>query len=335
MHKTLFGLNALSENLNEKDYSSIFILCDDNSHKMCLPLLPTEILKNSTPINTGTLTEQHKNIATCENLWERLLNLGADRHSLIINLGGGIVTDLGGFVAATFKRGIDFIQVPTTLLGMVDASIGGKTGVNFGSAKNQIGTFSFPNLVVIDTVFLNTLSHREMQSGLGEVIKYGLIQDASILNLLDDVDSDLIRRCVKIKLHIAEIDPFEKNERKLLNFGHTIGHALESVSHTTGAPLKHGEAIAWGMLAEAWLSEEKMDFIKLETVEKIVTSHFQKPDFEAYSLEDLLPFVMADKKNQGGRIYCSLLVNLGQGVPSVAMNLAEIKSAFKWLGCRP
>lgn len=335
MHKTAFGLNSLSEFLDDEEYSSIFVLCDDNSFELCYPLLPEKIRNESTCINAGKLTEEQKSLATCERIWEQLLNLGADRHSLIINLGGGIVTDLGGFVASSFKRGIDFIQVPTTLLGMVDASIGGKTGVNFGNTKNQIGSFSFPNLVVIDVQFLTTLEKKEMQSGLGEVIKYGLIQDATILENLSTVDENLVKRCVDIKLHIATVDPFEKNERKLLNFGHTIGHALESVSHTTKTPLKHGEAVAWGMLAEALLSKEKVEFKDLETVQSVVNQHFQKPEFEAYSVGELLPHVMADKKNKGGNIYCSLLAKLGSGIPSVSLDAKEVENAFKWLGCRP
>jgi 3-dehydroquinate synthase len=230
------GLNYLNEILIPSNYSKIIVLVDENTNNYCLPnflpRLPTEVEIEIIEIEAG---EEMKNVATCLELWQTLMDLGADRKSIILNLGGGVVTDLGGFVACTFKRGIDFIHIPTTLLAMVDAAIGGKNGVDLGQLKNQIGVIKEPKAVVIDTIFLTTLPPREMRSGLAEMLKHGLIYDKNywdeiknVSNLnTDDLDR-LIYQSVQIKNKIVSQDLTEKGIRKSLNFGHTLGHAIES-----------------------------------------------------------------------------------------------------------
>ena len=228
------GYKELNKLISENNYSTLFIIVDSITNEVCLPkLLP--LIETESPIEiiefeTG---EINKNIETCIQIWNVLTELGADRKSLIINLGGGVVSDLGGFVASTFKRGIDFINIPTTLLAMVDASIGGKTGIDLGNIKNQLGVINNPKLVVIDSDFLATLSQMEMRSGLAEILKHGLISDASYwkqfldLSLLDFADFDsIIYDSIKIKNEIVIQDPNEKGIRKALNFGHTLGLSL-------------------------------------------------------------------------------------------------------------
>jgi 3-dehydroquinate synthase len=230
------GIKALNIHLKETKYSTIFIIVDTYTNEFCLPkLLPnieTDITIEIIEFEPG---EHNKNIETCIQIWNVLTELGGDRKSLIINLGGGVVTDLGGFVASTFKRGVNFINIPTTLLSMVDASVGGKTGVDLGNLKNQIGVINVPQMVLIDTQYLETLPQNEMRSGLAEMLKHGLIYDAAYwekfldLKAIDFADFDeLIYRSVEIKNEIVIQDPTEKNIRKALNFGHTLGHAIES-----------------------------------------------------------------------------------------------------------
>src|SRR5210317_90177 len=224
----------LNEMISDLNPSTLFVLVDENTHDACLSLFLSNI--NSTKrieiieIESG---EENKNLDTCSGVWNALTELGADRKSLLLNLGGGVITDLGGFVASTFKRGIKFINIPTTLLSMVDASVGGKTGVDLGVLKNQIGLFSNPEMVIIDERFLETVSDRELRSGLAEIIKYGLSYDKSIWNTIQNLDeistkslAPLIHRSIEIKNEVVTEDPFEKGLRKVLNFGHTLGHAI-------------------------------------------------------------------------------------------------------------
>ena len=237
------------------------ILLDENTRRHCLPLLETknaELLE----IESG---EKNKHIQTCTQLWKTLIDLGADRHSLLINLGGGVICDIGGFVASTFKRGIDFIHIPTTLLAQADASVGGKTGVDFANLKNQVGVFSNPKAVFVFPQFLDTLDERQLRSGFAEIIKHALIRDKTLWHTIQSVDvndrsglTDVISQSLQIKNDIVTDDPFEKGLRKILNFGHTIGHAVESVSlRQHKKQLLHGEAVAIGMICEAYLSDRK------------------------------------------------------------------------------
>jgi 3-dehydroquinate synthase len=258
------GYEALNLHLKETKYSNLFIITDSNTNNYCLhkflPYLETDLTIEIIEFEAG---EINKNIDTCIEIWKVLTELGADRKSLVINLGGGVVTDLGGFVASTFKRGVDFIHIPTTLLSMVDASVGGKTGVDLGNLKNQIGVINIPLMVLIDTQYLETVPQNEMRSGLAEMLKHGLIFDKNYweqfldISTIDFSDLDqLIHRSVAIKNEIVMQDPTEKNIRKALNFGHTLGHAIESyfLENDNKTTLLHGEAIAIGMIVESHIS---------------------------------------------------------------------------------
>lgn len=320
------GYTKLNEFIDKKNYSSLFLLVDSNTNTFCIPKflpnlaveIPIEIIEIDSE-DSGS--ESLKNITTCSEIWTILTELGADRKSLIINLGGGVITDIGGFVASTFKRGIDFIHVPTTLLGMVDAAIGGKTGVDLGNLKNQIGVINVPDLLLIDTDFLATLPQREMRSGLAEMLKHGLICDANYwkqfldLNGLDFTDLDqLIYRSVEIKNEIVKKDPTENGIRKALNFGHTIGHAIESHFLETSNPLLHGEAIAVGMVLESYLSKEKNlltndDYLQIKQTLKSI---YGTVSFTSKDIEIILNLLIHDKKNEYGKIQFALLNGIGK-----------------------
>jgi len=310
---------ALQNYLEVNFHSKLFVLVDTNTKNQCLPhFLKIFSNKVSFEIITIDAGEKYKNITTCSHLWNKLTDLGADRKSLAINLGGGIITDMGGFVASTFKRGIKFINIPTTLLSMVDASVGGKTGVDLGVLKNQIGLFSNPEMVLIDTHFLTTVSEREMRSGLAEIIKYGFTFDSKIwdkIKTMQTIDFDLINSLVyhsiEIKNNVVLKDLKEQNLRKTLNFGHTIGHAIESyfLENQTKETLTHGEAIAIGMVIELFYSSKLFDF-PMEYTEELKTfvdnfygkTLIQKSDFAP--IIDLMQF---DKKNVSGKVNFVLL----------------------------
>jgi 3-dehydroquinate synthase len=318
------GYNTLNETLSAEHYSSIFILVDSHSNTHCLPTflpyLVTEIPIEIIEFESG---ESSKNIATCVQIWEALTELGADRKSLIINLGGGVVTDLGGFIASTFKRGIDFIHVPTTLLAMVDASVGGKNGVDLGHLKNQIGVINVPKMILIDSTYLETLPQNEMRSGLAEMLKHGLIYDAAYwkqfldLSQLDFADFDtLIYQSIEIKNNIVMQDPTENGIRKALNFGHTLGHAIESyfLENENKKTLLHGEAIAAGMILESHLSWQKQcihekDYLEIKNT---LNSIFDRIVFEESDLDPILDLLIHDKKNEYGTIQFALLEGIGK-----------------------
>ena len=319
------GYIKLNEFIEKKKYSSLFLLVDSNTNIFCTPKflsslsveIPIEIIEIDSE-ESGS--ESLKNITTCAEIWSILTELGADRKSLFINLGGGVITDIGGFVAATFKRGIDFIHVPTTLLGMVDAAIGGKTGVDLGNLKNQIGVIKVPNLLLIDTNFLTTLPQREMKSGLAEMLKHGLICDANYwqqflnLNALDFTDLDqLIYRSVEIKNEIVKKDPTENGIRKALNFGHTIGHAIESHFLETSNPLLHGEAIAVGMVLESYMSKEKklLSIVEYLQIKQTIKSIYDTISFSSKDIDSILNLLIHDKKNEYGKIQFALLNGIG------------------------
>lgn len=317
------GLNYLIEILIPSNYSKIIVLVDENTNNYCLPnflaRLPTEVEIEIIEIEAG---EEMKNVATCLELWQTLMDLGADRRSIILNLGGGVVTDLGGFVACTFKRGIDFIHIPTTLLAMVDAAIGGKNGVDLGQLKNQIGVIKEPKAVVIDTIFLTTLPPREMRSGLAEMLKHGLIYDKNywdeiknVSNLnTDDLDR-LIYQSVQIKNKIVSQDLTEKGIRKSLNFGHTLGHAIESyfLENENKPTLLHGEAIAIGLILESYLSLELHLITKEEYAEikYYISDIFEPVAFTSEDVEKIISLLIFDKKNEFGKIQFALLNGIG------------------------
>jgi 3-dehydroquinate synthase len=307
--------------IEQGNYSRFFVLTDENTAKHCLPVIRKHIDKldnfDIIEINAG---EESKNIDFCVGVWKMLIDFSADRQSLLINLGGGVISDLGGFAASTYKRGIDFVHVPTTLLSQVDASVGGKTGIDMDNIKNIIGTFTQPKAVFIEHSFLQTLPERQILSGLAEMLKHGLICSASYWDLLKNSDlkkpsSELIYKSVEIKNKVVIEDPHEKGARKSLNFGHTIGHAVETYSLMNDeAPLTHGEAIAIGMICEARLSNKKIDLsgAELDEINQVIGNLYPKYTINESCYKELYSIMQKDKKNQSGKINCTLLTNIGQ-----------------------
>ena len=314
---------SLNQHIEDNNFSNIFILVDENTHLHCLPKLLEKLETDKTieiiEIESG---EINKTIETCVGVWNALSELDADRKSLMINIGGGVITDLGGFVACTFKRGIAYINIPTTLLSMVDASVGGKTGVDLGHLKNQIGVISNPDLVLIDTPYLDTLPQDQMRSGLAEMLKHGLItgegywnkfQDLSKLSL-DNLD-ELIYESVIIKRDVVTEDPFEDGLRKTLNFGHTLGHAIESyyLSNPNKTTLLHGEAIIIGMILACYMSTELVGFPKetTDSIKKLFLSYYDKVTIEKNDYPAIIELLKYDKKNNHGNINFVLLESIG------------------------
>tara|TARA_B100001540_G_C15760658_1_gene621507 strand:+ start:69 stop:1067 length:999 start_codon:yes stop_codon:yes gene_type:complete len=306
------GKESLAK-FNYSDYSNIAILVDENTKKYCLPiLLENKKLNNHTliKINSG---EEHKNISTCNYIWGKLSDNNFDRNSLLINLGGGVIGDIGGYCASTYKRGINFIHIPTSLLAMVDASIGGKLGVNFGHLKNHIGLFNNPRRVLIYPEFLKTLNQQQIKSGFAEIIKHALIADSEQWNYLkeksfEDINwEEIISNSVKIKNKIVMSDPKEKKERKKLNFGHTYGHALESYFLENKTPILHGEAVLAGILMEIEISN--MPNKEKEEIKKYILTNFILPKIPVK--ENLKKYLLHDKKNQKKYINFSLLNKIG------------------------
>ena len=332
------ALNAL---LIENHYSKLFLLVDSNTNDQCssifLSQIETEIAIEIIEFEAG---EINKNIETCTEIWNVLTELGADRKSVILNLGGGVVTDLGGFVAATFKRGIDFINIPTSLLAMVDASVGGKTGIDLGNLKNQIGVFNVPKMVVIDVRFLETLPQNEMRSGLAEMLKHGLIFDRNYWNQFLDLGDktfealeELIYQSIVIKNTIVMQDPNEKGFRKALNFGHTLGHAIESyfLENETKKTLLHGEAIAVGMILESHIAKSKnllseTDYLEIK---KTIGAIYEPIVFAENDIEPILNLLIHDKKNEFGTIQFALINGIGKAIINQEVDNELITLAFE------
>lgn len=340
-----FGSEAYSELhtlLKTKNFSSVYILVDENTQNDCLANfqqklatdLPIEIIE----IEAG---EMHKTLETCSGIWNALAEMGADRKSLLINLGGGVITDLGGFVASLYKRGIYFVHVPTSLLAMVDAAIGGKNGANLGHLKNQIGTINPPILIAIDSDYLETLPQNQLKSGLAEMLKHGLIYNKNYWEKMSDLSKftlneldALIRESVEIKTEIVRKDPRENGLRKILNFGHTLGHAIESyfLSSPDKTTLLHGEAIAAGMILEAYISSEIKSLPKssLEEVKKIISHSFQKIEFQKSDFGPIIQLLEHDKKNAHGNINFVLLKEIGKPEIDCQVENNLILEAFKY-----
>ncbi len=340
VHFNETAYRAVNEHLQKAGYSKIFILVDENTHKYCLAQFMAEISGNYAyeiiEIESG---EIHKNIETCTQVWEVLSELDADRKSVLINLGGGVVTDLGGFVASTFKRGIDFINVPTTLLSMVDASVGGKTGVDLGSLKNQIGVINQPVMVLVISNFLKTLEERQMQSGFAEMLKHGLITDRLYWTHLQSLSSfegidHLIHHSVAIKNKVVMQDPMEHNIRKILNYGHTLGHAIESYFLVSDQYelLLHGEAIAIGMILEGYLSYKitNLPLEELTDIKRTFLKKYKKIDFSNTDIENILKLLKFDKKNSHGNVNFVLLKNIGETVIDVKVPQDLFLQAFAY-----
>ena len=315
--------------------SQVFILTDENVAPFWLPEVAHWLHCDSAIDIVIKAGEQHKNLQTVQRIWKTLMKHHADRNALLINLGGGTITDLGGFAASTYKRGIKFINVPTTLLGMIDASIGGKTGIDFGGAKNQIGTFAEAEEVIVDPVFLETLPQRELLSGLAEMLKYGFIADAKLLEANLENYQDYVLRAGEIKREIVAQDPTEKGLRKVLNFGHTLGHAIESHCLTTDYPLLHGEAVALGMLGALWLSVKQSGLDEqvlkdYETKLPMLLSEAQITLSEA-DLEPILGYLAYDKKNKGEKPQFVLLEAIGRPVWDVMVDNDTIKRSLEYI----
>lgn len=317
------------------DASQVFILTDENVAPLWLPEVAYGLgCKNAVEIVVKA-GEQYKNLQTVQQIWETLMQHHADRNALLINLGGGVVTDLGGFSASTYKRGIKFVNVPTTLLAMVDAAIGGKTGIDFGGAKNQVGTFAEAEKVLIDPTFLKTLPRREILSGFSEILKYGFIADPNLLEINLDNYQNSILRAGEIKREIVAKDPRESGLRKILNFGHTIGHVIESHSLATSSPLLHGEAVALGMQTALWLS------VKHCGLGETVLTDFEKrlprllSETEIYLTEEDMELMMRllahDKKNSNESCRFVLLEEVGKPVWDIALEPDLVRSALYYI----
>jgi 3-dehydroquinate synthase len=324
--------SSLQKYLSENSHSKMFILVDTNTNKECLPHFIDRISGSGNfeiiEISAG---EVHKNLDTCLSIWDTLTELGADRKSILFNLGGGVITDMGGFVASTFRRGIKFINIPTTLLSMVDASVGGKTGIDLGVLKNQIGLFSNPEMVMIDTGFLKTVTEREMRSGLAEIIKYGLTFDQSIWNRIKSMQKidyeliiDLVYRSIEIKNKVVLKDLKEENLRKSLNFGHTIGHAIESffLEGKQKKALTHGESIAIGMVIESYYSSKKFGFPmeKTDELKNFVIDFYGKTLIEKNDFAPIIDLMQYDKKNISGKVNFVLLKKMESCIIDVQLS---------------
>jgi len=316
------GENSLSK-LDISNYSKVAILVDENSKRDCLNKLPKIDSSLIIEIKSG---EEYKNISTCNLIWEQLTINNFDRNALVITLGGGVIGDMGGFCAATYKRGLDFIHIPTTLLAMVDASVGGKLGIDFKGFKNQIGLFNNPKAVLISPKFLETLDERELKSGFSEVIKHALISDNSLWvklknTLFTDLDwEDIIHTSVQLKNKIVLADPIEKGERKKLNFGHTFGHAIESYYLDKGTPISHGEAVFMGMILETEISD--LSETDKNEIKNYILSNFSLPYTPKKSY--LHKFLINDKKNQNGKINFTLLSGIGNCSFNNLLSLDEL-----------
>ncbi len=333
---------SLNDHIKKNNFSTIFILVDENTHEHCLPNVLEKLeTENTIEIIEIEAGEIHKTIETCVGVWNTLSELNGDRKSLLINIGGGVITDLGGFVASTFKRGIAYINIPTTLLAMVDASVGGKTGVDLGTLKNQIGVISIPNMVMIDTHYLKTLPQNQMRSGLAEMLKHGLISDVSYWNKFKDLSilsfnnlDDLIYESILIKKHVVDVDPFEANLRKSLNFGHTLGHAIESyfLSHPSKKELLHGEAIAIGIVLASFISTKLVN-LPIETANEIkfvFNTYYGIIDFEEADYGPIIELLKYDKKNTHGVVNFVLLEAIGTPKIDCLVEDVIILEAFKF-----
>ena len=320
--------------------SKVFVLVDENTFRHCLPLLPC-ISQNGATVIEIKSGEQHKNIDTLSIIWSKLSNLGADRKSLFVNLGGGVIGDMGGLAASLFKRGIKFVNVPTTLLAQVDASCGGKLAVDFQNFKNEIGIFRNPDKIIVDTQFLKSLPTAQIISGFAEMIKHALLVDKDYFEHISQFNpkqpdwnllTELVETSIMIKNEFTSADPTEKGVRKMLNFGHTIGHAVESYSFNTDKPLLHGEAVAVGIVCELYLSNHYMGFPiqSLIEVAKIIGLYFQPFRFSMDIYKTLIELMHHDKKNTEGKISFSLVSGFGKYQYDVHCTYEDICQSFSF-----
>ena len=328
---------SLPQFIDQQKPSSLAVVVDSNTAKHCYPLVKPLLPKHT--LIRKPAGEGHKHLATCETIWGALTRANFDRHGLVLNLGGGVIGDMGGFCAATYKRGIAFAQLPTTLLSQVDASVGGKLGIDFKGLKNHIGVFKLPDAVLIDTAFLASLPQRELRSGFAEVIKHCLIADAEEWDRLrqsdlDDIDwNHTVAHSVAIKERVVEQDPTEKGLRKILNFGHTLGHAIET--HFLDRPkgrLLHGEAIAAGMIMESHLSYRlgMIDETALEAIEEYLFTVYGRVSLKNEDVEPILLNTLQDKKNRAGQVRMALIDGAGRCAFDIPVSKTMMRQALDY-----
>ena len=333
---------SLTQAIDEVKHDLLFVLCDETTERLCLPVISDFECMKGAQLITIPATDTHKTLESLSHVWSELQRMGATRHSLMVNLGGGMVTDLGGFAASTFKRGIPYINIPTTLLSMVDASVGGKTGINFGGLKNEIGVFNNARSVILDTTFLRTMDHENICSGYAEMLKHGLINNekmwAELLNFnLESLDNlehlDILGRMVAdsvaVKQRIVTEDPTEQGIRKALNLGHTAGHAFESLA-LERKPVLHGYAVAWGMIVELYLCCVKTNFPqdKMRQTVAFIKENYGRMAITCDDYPHLIELMHHDKKNQGNSINFTLLGGIGDIRINQTATEEEIKDAL-------
>jgi len=333
---------SLTQAIDEVKHDLLFVLCDETTERLCLPVVSTFACMKAAQRITILATDSHKTLESLSHVWSELQRMGATRHSLMVNLGGGMVTDLGGFAASTFKRGIPYINIPTTLLSMVDASVGGKTGINFGGLKNEIGVFNNARSVILDTTFLRTMDHENICSGYAEMLKHGLINNeemwAELLNFdLESLDNlehlymlgRMVAESVAVKQRIVTEDPTEQGIRKALNLGHTAGHAFESLALERKTVL-HGYAVAWGLIVELYLCCVKTGFPqdKMRQTVAFIKENYGRMAITCDDYPHLIELMHHDKKNQGTSINFTLLGNIGDIRINQTATEEEIKDAL-------
>ena len=330
--------SSMKSILTEYKDHAIIIIVDQNTHDLCLEYLITTFpeLKKA-EIILLPVGEENKVMEVCIQVWNAFSEYGFGRKDLVLNLGGGVVTDMGGFLSSVYKRGMDFIHIPTTLLGMVDASIGGKNGIDLPPFKNQLGTINPPKRVYVDLSFLNTLPEGEFYNGFAEMLKYGLIKDKVLFNEIKDFSDEkdfhrieIIEKCIQIKVNIVDGDLNENGERKLLNFGHTVGHGIEGYFLDSAAPISHGHAVALGMCAEAYISMIREDLSKDEykEIENVLTRVYPFVKLNDIDTNGIIELIHNDKKNEAGKIYTVLLQGIGSSTYHNELTEKELGEAL-------
>ena len=326
--------DALRGLIAKKKYSQVVLLTDENTRHHCYPLV-ADALSSAKVIEVKSGEEQ-KNLQTCIAIWQELTNNLVDRHGCLLVMGGGVLGDMGGFCAATYKRGIDFILVPTTLLSQCDASIGGKLGVDFNHFKNHIGVFCQPTLTLLHSGFLKTLPRNELRSGFAEIIKHTLISDRSMWKQLASHNLDtqpwdiLVKHSVEFKAKVTTEDPTEKGLRKILNAGHTIGHALETHLLNRGTQVTHGEAVAAGLIAEAQIANARglLQAEELREIADYISSVYPRIVIDGEAEAAICRLILQDKKNRGNKILCVLLNGIGHAMWDYEINVEEVKNSL-------
>ncbi len=330
--------NKLNAFLNSKNYHKIILLADENTLKHCLPIIDQNYcMLHKAEIIEVDPQESSKSLEYCVQIFNTLQELQVNKDCLIVNLGGGVICDLGGFIASIYKRGIDCIHLPTTLLSMIDASIGSKTAINLNDQKNQIGSFYNAKAVFVHPIFLQSLSERTLKSAFGEILKYALIHDIDLFDSISKTPinrtdlTELIATCIDIKIHFIELDPFDQKERRFLNFGHTIGHALEAY-FSSKTPIYHGEAVALGIVSEAYLSN-KLGKLNAEELKLITETTLNKFNFKGvkFNASGVYKHALQDKKNDKTGIKCALIKGIGIKDRLETINKEDLLESLEYL----